>query len=87
MVDKAEFIYIYIDLLQIDFIWVTREQTHLNWFHQVFKEVEHAQSSLGIDPPIVNLHIYLTALKGSTDVRGSFLHLALEMVITFFISH
>lgn len=59
---------------------MTRDQTHLSWFHQIFREIEQVQSDLGLDPPLVNLHVYLTGLKQSSDIRGAFLQLAFEMV-------
>jgi len=65
-------------LKRIDLFWLTRSQKSLGWFTEVFKELEEEQLALGLNPPLVNVHLYLTGLHKETDMRGTFLQLALN---------
>ena len=56
---------------QIDLFWLTRSQQSLGWFIEIFKELEEEQLALGIDPPLVNVHLYLTG--GCTYPQSSIL--------------
>ena len=54
------YIHMYIYVLQIDLFWLTKSQQSLSWFIEIFKELEEEQLALGLDPPLVNVHLYLT---------------------------
>ncbi|NWH38316.1 NOX5 oxidase, partial [Chloropsis hardwickii] len=67
-------------LRKVDFIWITRDQQHLQWFLGLLAKLETEQAELEPGGKFLELHLYMTSVLGQGDVRALGLQLALELL-------
>ncbi|NWZ94132.1 NOX5 oxidase, partial [Nesospiza acunhae] len=65
---------------QVDFIWITRDQQHLQWFLGLLAKLEAEQAELEPGGKFLELHLYMTSALGKGDVKALGLQLALELL-------
>ncbi|NXH50184.1 NOX5 oxidase, partial [Dicaeum eximium] len=67
-------------LRKVDFIWITRDQQHLQWFLGLLARLEAEQAELEPGGKFLELQLYMTAALGRGDVKALGLQLALDLV-------
>ncbi|NXP95762.1 NOX5 oxidase, partial [Passerina amoena] len=67
-------------LRKVDFIWITRDQQHLQWFLGLLAKLEAEQAELEPGGKFLELHLYMTSALGKGDVKALGLQLALELL-------
>ncbi|KAM7010789.1 NADPH oxidase 5-like [Passerculus sandwichensis] len=67
-------------LRKVDFIWITRDQQHLQWFLGLLAELEAEQAELEPGGRFLELHLYMTSALGRGDVKALGLQLALDLL-------
>ncbi|XP_072789977.1 NADPH oxidase 5 isoform X2 [Taeniopygia guttata] len=67
-------------LRKVDFIWITRDQQHLQWFLGLLAKLETEQAELEPGGNFLELQLYMTSALGCGDVRALGLQLALELL-------
>ncbi|NXO27615.1 NOX5 oxidase, partial [Cisticola juncidis] len=67
-------------LRKVDFIWITRDQQHLQWFLGLLAKLEAEQAKLEPGGNFLELHLYMTSALGKGDVRALGLQLALDLL-------
>ncbi|XP_063026218.1 NADPH oxidase 5 [Melospiza melodia melodia] len=67
-------------LRKVDFIWITREQQHLQWFLGLLAKLEAEQAELEPGGRFLELHLYMTSALGRGDVKALGLQLALDLL-------
>ncbi|XP_077641940.1 NADPH oxidase 5 [Lonchura striata] len=67
-------------LRKVDFIWITRDQQHLQWFLGLLAKLETEQEELEPGGNFLELQLYMTSALGAGDVRALGLQLALELL-------
>uniref|UniRef100_A0A8C3UQG1 NADPH oxidase 5 n=1 Tax=Catharus ustulatus TaxID=91951 RepID=A0A8C3UQG1_CATUS len=65
---------------QVDFIWITRDQQHLQWFLGLLAQLESEQAELEPGGNFLELHLYMTSALGKGDVKALGLQLALDLL-------
>ncbi|KAL9838148.1 LOW QUALITY PROTEIN: NADPH oxidase 5-like [Geothlypis trichas] len=67
-------------LQKVDFIWITRDQQHLQWFLGLLAKLEAEQAELEPGGKFLELHLYMTSALGKGDVKALGLQLALDLL-------
>nr|XP_054497774.1 NADPH oxidase 5 [Agelaius phoeniceus] len=67
-------------LRKVDFIWITRDQQHLQWFLGLLAKLEAEQAELEPGGKFLELHLYMTSALGKGDVKALGLQLALDLL-------
>ncbi|XP_066859974.1 NADPH oxidase 5 [Anser cygnoides] len=67
-------------LRKVDFIWINRDQKHFEWFVSLLAKLELEQAEQEPGGRFLELHLYLTAALGKSDVRAVGLQLALDLL-------
>ncbi|KAM7039234.1 NADPH oxidase 5-like [Acridotheres tristis] len=67
-------------LRKVDFIWITRDQQHLQWFLGLLAKLESEQAELEPGGKFLELHLYMTSALGKGDVKALGLQLALDLL-------
>ncbi|NXD38198.1 NOX5 oxidase, partial [Copsychus sechellarum] len=67
-------------LRKVDFIWITRDQQHLQWFLGLLAQLESEQAELEPGGNFLELHLYMTSALGKGDVKALGLQLALDLL-------
>ncbi|NXQ12638.1 NOX5 oxidase, partial [Peucedramus taeniatus] len=67
-------------LRKVDFIWITRDQQHLQWFLGLLAKLETEQAELEPGGKFLELHLYMTSALGKGDVKALGLQLALDLL-------
>ncbi|NXI81040.1 NOX5 oxidase, partial [Rhipidura dahli] len=67
-------------LQKVDFIWITRDQQHLEWFLSLLSKLETEQAELEPEGKFLELHLYVTSALAKGDVKALGLQLALELL-------
>ncbi|XP_054128959.1 NADPH oxidase 5 [Melozone crissalis] len=67
-------------LRKVDFIWITRDQQHLQWFLGLLAKLEAEQAELELGGKFLELHLYMTSALGRGDVKALGLQLALDLL-------
>ncbi|NXU97057.1 NOX5 oxidase, partial [Cettia cetti] len=67
-------------LRKVDFIWITRDQQHLQWFLGLLAKLEAEQAELEPGGKFLELHLYMTSALGRADVKALGLQLALDLL-------
>ncbi|XP_031978727.1 NADPH oxidase 5 [Corvus moneduloides] len=67
-------------LRKVDFIWITRDQQHLEWFLSLLSKLETEQAELEPGGKFLELHLYLTSALGKGDVKALGLQVALDLL-------
>ncbi|XP_058667085.1 NADPH oxidase 5 [Ammospiza caudacuta] len=67
-------------LRKVDFIWITRDQQHLQWFLGLLAKLEAEQAELEPGGRFLELHLYMTSALGRGDVKALGLQLALDLL-------
>eukprot|EP00075_Anas_platyrhynchos_P033198 XP_027322451.1 NADPH oxidase 5 [Anas platyrhynchos] len=67
-------------LRKVDFIWINRDQKHFEWFISLLAKLELEQAEQEPGGRFLELHLYLTAALGKSDVRAVGLQLALDLL-------
>ncbi|NWZ18962.1 NOX5 oxidase, partial [Asarcornis scutulata] len=67
-------------LRKVDFIWINRDQKHFEWFVSLLAKLELEQAEQEPGGEFLELHLYLTAALGKSDVRAVGLQLALDLL-------
>ncbi|XP_062357141.1 NADPH oxidase 5 [Cinclus cinclus] len=67
-------------LRKVDFIWITRDQQHLQWFLGLLAKLESEQADLEPGGKFLELHLYMTSALGKGDVKALGLQLALDLL-------
>ncbi|NWH84502.1 NOX5 oxidase, partial [Aegithalos caudatus] len=67
-------------LRKVDFVWITREQQHLQWFLGLLAKLEAEQEELEPGGKFLELHLYMTSALGKGDVKALGLQLALDLL-------
>ncbi|NWZ43288.1 NOX5 oxidase, partial [Brachypodius atriceps] len=74
-------------LRKVDFIWITRDQQHLQWFLSLLAKLETEQAELETEQAelepggkFLELHLYMTSALGKGDVKALGLQLALDLL-------
>ncbi|XP_056356009.1 NADPH oxidase 5 [Oenanthe melanoleuca] len=67
-------------LRKVDFIWITRDQQHLQWFLGLLAKLESEQAELEPGGNFLELHLYMTSALGKGDVKALGLQLALDLL-------
>uniref|UniRef100_A0A8C5NRK8 NADPH oxidase 5 n=1 Tax=Junco hyemalis TaxID=40217 RepID=A0A8C5NRK8_JUNHY len=65
---------------QVDFIWITRDQQHLQWFLGLLAKLEAEQAELEPGGKFLELQLYMTSALGRGDVKALGLQLALDLL-------
>ena len=68
--------------IQVDFIWINRDQHSFEWFVRLMAQLELQQQSLDEDPtdPFLELQLYMTAAASRNDMKGLGLQMAMEIM-------
>ncbi|XP_033372927.1 NADPH oxidase 5 [Parus major] len=67
-------------LSQVDFVWITRDQQHLQWFLSLLAQLEAQQAELEPGGKFLELHLFMTSALGKGDVKALGLQLALDLL-------
>ncbi|XP_023803412.1 NADPH oxidase 5, partial [Cyanistes caeruleus] len=67
-------------LRKVDFVWITREQQHLQWFLSLLAQLEAQQAELEPGGKFLELHLFMTSALGKGDVKALGLQLALDLL-------
>ncbi|XP_064578554.1 NADPH oxidase 5 [Zonotrichia leucophrys gambelii] len=67
-------------LRKVDFIWITRDQQHLQWFLGLLAKLEAEQAELEAGGKFLELQLYMTSALGRGDVKALGLQLALDLL-------
>uniref|UniRef100_A0A8B9IKK6 NADPH oxidase 5 n=1 Tax=Anser cygnoides TaxID=8845 RepID=A0A8B9IKK6_ANSCY len=67
-------------LRKVDFIWINRDQKHFEWFVSLLAKLELEQAEQEPGGRFLELHLYMTAALGKSDVRAVGLQLALDLL-------
>ncbi|NXM45883.1 NOX5 oxidase, partial [Gymnorhina tibicen] len=67
-------------LQKVDFIWITRDQQHLEWFLSLLSKLETEQAELEPGGKFLELHLYMTSALGKGDVKALGLQVALDLL-------
>ncbi|XP_041325060.1 LOW QUALITY PROTEIN: NADPH oxidase 5 [Pyrgilauda ruficollis] len=67
-------------LRKVDFIWITRDQQHLQWFLGLLAKLETEQAELEPGGKFLELQLYMTSALGKGDVKALGLQLALDLL-------
>jgi hypothetical protein len=71
--------------LQVDFIWINRDQKAFEWFVGILDHIETEQIGVAYDEnkepeKVIDMHMYMTAAQGKTDMKGIGLQIALDLL-------
>ena len=69
--------------LQVDFIWVTREQRSLEWFISLLAQMEIEQQRLRQNSdkgPLLEVHLYVTSARSPADLKALNVYLSLDLI-------
>ena len=83
--DKLAFrllsLFLQIHSLQVDFIWINRDQKSFEWFLTLLNQLEIEQSSHhGALENCIQTHLYMTAAQKKTDMKGIGLQVGNEIL-------
>ncbi|NWT82343.1 NOX5 oxidase, partial [Lanius ludovicianus] len=67
-------------LRKVDFIWITRDQQHLQWFLSLLSKLETEQAELELGGKFLELHLYMTSALGKGDMKALGLQVALDLL-------
>ncbi|NXY01150.1 NOX5 oxidase, partial [Pteruthius melanotis] len=67
-------------LRKVDFIWITRDQQHLEWFLSLLSKLETEQAELEPGGKFLELHLYMTSALGKGDMKALGLQVALDLL-------
>ncbi|NWT13814.1 NOX5 oxidase, partial [Vireo altiloquus] len=67
-------------LQKVDFVWITRDQQHLEWFLSLLSKLETEQAELEPGGKFLELHLYMTSALGKGDMKALGLQLALDLL-------
>ncbi|NWY11033.1 NOX5 oxidase, partial [Aphelocoma coerulescens] len=67
-------------LRKVDFIWITRDQQHLQWFLSLLSKLETEQAELEPGGKFLELHLYMTSALGKGDMKALGLQVALDLL-------
>ncbi|NWV26558.1 NOX5 oxidase, partial [Origma solitaria] len=67
-------------LRKVDFIWITRDQQHFEWFLSLLAELETQQAELEPGGKFLELHLYMTSALGKGDMKALGLQVALDLL-------
>ncbi|NXD95827.1 NOX5 oxidase, partial [Chaetorhynchus papuensis] len=67
-------------LRKVDFIWITRDQQHLEWFLSLLSKLETEQAELEPGGKFLELHLYMTSALAKGDVKALGLQVALDLL-------
>ncbi|NWW26473.1 NOX5 oxidase, partial [Falcunculus frontatus] len=67
-------------LRKVDFIWITRDQQHLEWFLSLLSKLEAEQAELEPGGKFLELHLYMTSALGKGDMKALGLQVALDLL-------
>ncbi|NXB00866.1 NOX5 oxidase, partial [Cnemophilus loriae] len=65
---------------RVDFIWITRDQQHLQWFRSLLAKLETEQAELEPGGKFLELHLYMTSALGKGDMKALGLQVALDLL-------
>uniref|UniRef100_A0A8C3PK46 NADPH oxidase 5 n=1 Tax=Calidris pygmaea TaxID=425635 RepID=A0A8C3PK46_9CHAR len=68
--------------LQVDFIWINRDQKHFEWFVSLLTklEMEQAEQEPGGERGFLEMHMYMTSALGKSDMKAIGLQMALDLL-------
>ena len=64
-------------VLQVDFVWMNRSPNAFEWFVEMLSKLEDDQDDIG-DNRLLDIHLYMSAMSGTGDVRSFGLQMALD---------
>ncbi|XP_077866627.1 NADPH oxidase 5-like [Saccoglossus kowalevskii] len=67
-------------LQKVDFIWINRDQKCFEWFVSLLTQLELEQAEEGSFDRFLELHMFMTAALGKTDMKGIGLQMALDLL-------
>ncbi|NXE98967.1 NOX5 oxidase, partial [Menura novaehollandiae] len=67
-------------LRKVDFIWITRDQKHFEWFLSLLAKLESEQAELEPGGRFLELHLFMTSALGKSDVKALGLQVALDLL-------
>ncbi|NWV66226.1 NOX5 oxidase, partial [Malurus elegans] len=67
-------------LRKVDFIWITRDQQHFQWFLSLLTKLETEQAELEPGGKFLELHLYMTSALGKGDMKALGLQVALDLL-------
>ncbi|XP_070546727.1 NADPH oxidase 5-like isoform X2 [Ptychodera flava] len=67
-------------LRKVDFIWINRDQKCFEWFVSLLTLLEMEQAEEGSFDRFLELHMFMTAALGKTDMKGIGLQMALDLL-------
>ncbi|XP_078330195.1 NADPH oxidase 5-like isoform X3 [Crassostrea virginica] len=72
-------------LKKVDFVWINRDQKSFEWFVGLLNHIEKEQIDVayeeGKEPEkVIEMHMYMTAAQGKTDMKGIGLQIALDLM-------
>ena len=68
---KNEFSMKNLCLIQVDFIWINRDQKAFEWFLTILNQIELEQNEHhGALERCIQIHLYMTAAQKKTDMKG-----------------
>ncbi|XP_038057987.1 NADPH oxidase 5-like [Patiria miniata] len=63
---------------KVDFIWINRNQKAFEWFVRLLTQLELQQA--GMSERFLDMHMFMTAALGKTDMKGVGLQMALDIM-------
>ncbi|NXE54404.1 NOX5 oxidase, partial [Casuarius casuarius] len=66
--------------LQVDFIWINRDQQHFEWFVSRLAKLETEQAQAEPGGRFLEMHLYVTSALGENDVKAVGLQVALDLL-------
>lgn len=72
-------------LKKVDFIWINRDQKSFEWFVGLLNHIEKEQIDVAYEEDkepekVIEMHMYMTAAQGKTDMKGIGLQIALDLI-------
>ncbi|NXT17600.1 NOX5 oxidase, partial [Syrrhaptes paradoxus] len=69
-------------LRKVDFIWITRDQKHFEWFVSLLTRLEREQAELEPGGRFLEMHLYMTSALSKSDMKAIGLQVALDLLAT-----
>ena len=68
--------------LQVDFLWINREQKSFEWFVNLLSmlEIDQAEQGGSQMDRFIDIHMYITSALPKTDMKAVGIQLALDLI-------
>ena len=66
--------------VQVDFVWINRDQRNFEWFLSLLNRLELEQSRDSGLGHVLDMHMYMTSALTKNDMKGVGLQMALDLI-------